>query len=270
MIFLKTSTQNFSVPDLNISLDYMKTVLIQLKRLRRHYDIAVRNYDEIALLDLSHSLRIWVELKQVLVKLSPKFSGAISFKTGTPARKVLKAARGQRFVFSYMPGGVITYASQGHLSSGPEMGANGGNFTAGIAVRLSENGQTELGKYCVISKSLEQPLIKALNAEEVTRCTYLQWLSSEAVRVAFNDPSTDELRTVSISREMIIKRIANTLDGSHPSAAGGSNKGNQFDAPIHHLLQYKMGGLPLPYFILLKIAQDILNVAPKFLESNDV
>ncbi|WP_157955164.1 hypothetical protein [Halomonas denitrificans] len=246
----------------------MKTIPIQLERLRRHYDVAVRNYDQIALLDLSHTLRIWVELKAALVSISPKFSNALSFKTAIPAKKVLKAARGHRFVFSYMPGGVITYASQGHLSSGPEMESNSGDFTTGIAVRMSGDSKIELGKYCVISTSFEQPLIKALEAEAVSRCTYVQWLASEAVRVAFIDQS-GELKSVAISREMIVKRVANTLDGSHPSAAGGVDTDNQFDAPVHHLLQYKMGGLSLPYFILMKIAQDILDVAPRFLGLND-
>ena len=59
------------------------------------------------------------------------------------------------------------------------------------------------------------------------------------------------------------KRVANTLDGSHPSAGGGGDTDNVFDAPVQHLLKYQMGGLPLPYFILLKIAQDILDVSPK-------
>ncbi|MCC8991449.1 MAG: hypothetical protein LM514_02410 [Streptococcus sp.] len=245
----------------------METILIQMNRLRRHYNVVVRSYDQIALLDLSHSLRIWVELKQALVRISPKFSSSILFKTAIPARKVLKAARGHRFIFSYMPGGVITYASQGYLSSGPEMELNSGDFTTGIAVKLSDNGQIELGKYCIISTSFEQPLIKALDAEVVTRCTYMQWLASEAVRVSFIDPNGD-LKTVAISREMIVKRVANTLDGSHPSVAGGADTDNQFDAPVHHLLQYKMGGLSLPYFILLKIAQDILDVAPRFLGMN--
>ncbi|MFN9387433.1 MAG: hypothetical protein ACK6BU_10800, partial [Cyanobacteriota bacterium] len=73
------------------------------------------------------------------------------------------------------------------------------------------------------------------------------------------------LETVAISREMIIKRVANTLDGSHASAAGGGEVDNAFDAPVHHLLKYKVGGLPLPYFILLKVAQDILAIGDKTL-----
>lgn len=241
----------------------MKTVLLHLERLRRHYEVAVRTYDHVSLLDLSHSLRVWTELKQPLLKLAPKFAQALSFKTAIPAKRVFKAARGHRFVFSYMPGGVRTYASKGHLASGPGMGSNDGDFTAHIAVKLSPP-LLELGKYCVVSTSFDQPLIKALEAEDLTRCTFAQWLASEAVRASYEN-GKGVLEVVAISREMLVKRIANTLDGSHPSAAAGGQEENAFDAPVHHLLQYQMGGLPLPYFILLKIAQDILDVAPKYL-----
>lgn len=246
----------------------MNTVLLHLERLRRHYEVAVRTYDHVSLLDLSHSLRVWTELKQPLTAIAPKFSTAISFKTAIPAKKVFKAARGHRYVFSYMPGGVITYASNGHLASGPGMGPGDGDFTIGVAVKVSPLF-IELGKYCVVSTSFDQPLIKALDAESTTRCTYTQWLGAEAVRVSYVNQQ-ESLEVVAISREMIVKRVANTLDGSHPSAAGGGDTDNVFDAPVHHLLQYQMGGLPLPYFILLKIAQDVLEVAPKLLGTNEV
>jgi hypothetical protein len=90
-------------------------------------------------------------------------------------------------------------------------------------------------------------------------------MGAEAVRLSF-PTGTGDLKSLAISREMIIRRVANTLDGSHPSAAtttGGTE--NSFDPAVHHLLKYQMGGLPLPYFILLKIAQDILEIAPKLL-----
>ena len=86
---------------------------------------------------------------------------------------------------------------------------------------------------------------------------------AEAVRVCFAGADAT-LKTIAISREMIIKRVANTLDGSHPSASA-SDADNIFDAPVHHLLRYIVGGLPLPYFLILKIAQDILAIAPKLL-----
>lgn len=122
---------------------------------------------------------------------------------------------------------------------------------------------TWLGKFCVVAASFDQPLIKAMDAETQTRCNYQQWLGAEAVRVCMRG-SDRTLRATSISREMIVKRVANTLDSSHPSASA-SDTDNTFDAPVHHLLKYIVGGIPLPYFILLKIAQDILANAQKLL-----
>ena len=245
----------------------MNTVLLHLERLRRHYGAVVRTNDHVSLLDLSHTLRLWTELKKPLEKIAPKFASAISFKTAIPAKKVLKAARGHRYVFSYMPGGVVTYASQGHLASGPGM-ENDGDFALGVAVRVSPP-TIELGKFSFVSCAFEQPLIKALDAETVTRCTFVQWLGAEAVRVAYVNGKGD-YEVIAISREMVVKRVANTLDGSHPSAAGeGGETDNTFDEPIHYLLKYQVGGLPLPYFILLKIAQDLLEIAPKLLGIND-
>ncbi len=240
----------------------MNTVLLHLERLRRHYQAAVKDYDQVSMLDLSHSLRVWTELKKPLETLAPDFSRSIHFRTGIPAKKVLRAARGHKFVFSYMPGGVRTYASNGHLASGPEMEHGAGDFTIGISVKFS-SPLLELGKFCVVGTSFDQPLVKALNEEAVTRCDFTQWLGAEAVRLSFQRDSNGPLETISMSREMIIKRVANTLDGSHPSVAGGGGVDNTFDAPVQHLLKYQMGGLSLPYFILLKIAQDILHVSTK-------
>ena len=79
----------------------------------------VKTYDEISLLDLAHTLRIWTELKKPLQDVAPEFSNSISFKTGSPTPRVLKAARGSDNVFCYMPGGVVTFANKGHLAQGP-------------------------------------------------------------------------------------------------------------------------------------------------------
>ena len=244
----------------------VKTVLLHLERLRRHYDVAVKSYDQVALLDLSHILRIWVELKQPIVSLAPAFATTISFKTGLPAKKVLNAARGHPYIFCYMPGGVITYASNGSLVSAPEMEPDAGAFSMGVTVKVMPD-HTWLGKFYIVAKSFDQSLIKAMDAETQTRCNYQQWLGSEVVRVCFRG-SDGVLKQTSISREMIVKRVANTLDGSHPSTAAWDT-GNTFDEPVHHLLKYAVGGIHLPYFILLKIAQDILANAPKLLGLED-
>lgn len=184
----------------------VKTIALHLERLRRHYEAAVRTYDHVSLLDLSHSLRIWAELKSELPKLVPAFGTTMSFKTAIPAKKVLKASNGYRYVFCYMPGGVITYCSNGHLASGPEMDHGAGDFSAGIAVKMGQDHMW-LNKFCVVGRSFDQSLIKALEAESVTRCNYVQWLGSEAVRVSFlKEDGT--LAITTISREMMVKRVA--------------------------------------------------------------
>lgn len=84
----------------------------------------MRSYDDVSLLDLSHILRIWAEMKPVLPGKAPRFGTTLAFKTAIPAKKVLRKVRGTEFVFSCMPGGVITYAGNGAVVGGPEVGEN--------------------------------------------------------------------------------------------------------------------------------------------------
>lgn len=236
-------------------------VVPHLERLRRHHEAASRTYDHVSFLDLSHALRIWVDLKQALPNAFPSFSTTLSFKTASPPKKILKHVRGCQYVFSYMPGSVITHASNGALVGIPPIGEK---YSAGIRVRGLGTDSVEMGRFCVIAKTLDEPMIKALEGEIVTRCNYIQWLSSDAVRMCYVN-SSNQMTPLSLSREILIKRVANTLDGSHPSLAAGVGCDNKFDEPIHHLLKFQWGGLPLPYLVLLKIAQDILEVAPRLI-----
>jgi len=243
------------------------SINLHFLRLKRHYDAAVQTYDEVSLLDLSHILRIWGELKTVLGDSYPKVKSTITFKTGMPAKKVRKAIKNQKYVFTYLPDGVITYASKGVLVNFPDQNSQE-DFTTGIAVKISENNKVELKNFCIVSSALEQPLIKAMGSEETKRLNYLSWLGAEVVRVSFIN-SEGVLHEISISREILIKRVANILDGSHPSAASQDDFDNKFDEPIKYLLEFKVGGLPLPYFILLKIAQDIIDKMPKLLDMDN-
>ena len=236
--------------------------VIHLERLRRHNEAARRTYDLVTLLDLSHSLRMWADLKETLPKSYPRFHSTRAFKTGIPARKVLKASRGYEFVFSYMPGGAVTYASNGHIASGPGMEKDR-SFTIGVSVK-PQHDCLELKNFCVIFEHFEQPFIRALGAEQVKRCNYVQWLGGEAVRANLPDEN-GTLKLITLSRENVIRRVANSMDGSHPSDSHSKVQLSELDRTIRHLLAYKVGGLPLPYFILLKCAQDILEISPKLL-----
>ncbi len=241
----------------------MEKVLIQLKRLKRHYEHSVRTYDDASLLDLAHILRIWTELKTALPEQYPNFKTKKPFKTGAPIRKVLKQAVNQQYVFSYLPGnGVVTYASNGQLAGGPDIN-NGSDFS--MAVRVKHSGEAIwLSQYCYISKSLEQPYIKALENEKVVRCNFVDWMGAETVRVQFIN-SEKKLERRSISREMLVKRVANILDASHTSLSTSDGSENMFDDAVWWLMKFNCGGLPLPYFLLLKIAQDIIDNSSKLL-----
>lgn len=257
---------------------FMKTILLHLERLQRHYDIAVHTYDHIALLDLSHSLRIWVDMKNSINDIAPKFSTTRLFKTESPARKLTKAARASRFVFSYMPGGVITYNTcnnnggmvfDDHVDYYDKKGIFQEEGSFGFNLTYKGENTFVVHQYCIVNKELGDNLLHALNeGGNIKRCNYIQWLGSEVVKMSYPN-SNGILESLSIFREIFIKRMANTFDGSHPSIAKDEdNYNNKFDEPIRSLLHHRlMGGLPLPYFILLKIAQDILEIAPHLLKS---
>lgn len=256
----------------------MKSVLLHLERLRRHYDVAVHTYDHVALLDLSHSLRIWVELRNSIHTIAPRFLSTHLFKTASPARKSLKAVQGYRYVFSYMPGGVTTYVSNGKqiFCDDPVYFDEGGIFqsegTTDLKFSRREDGAFVNHKFCIVNKQLDIGPTSAFRSDEIVkRCNYIQWLASDVVRMSYPN-SNGILQPVAITREMIVKRMANAFDGSHPSIANGEGDSeNRFDEPIRSLLRHQvMSGLPLPYFIMLKIAQDILEHAPKLLELNTV
>jgi hypothetical protein len=241
----------------------MKTISFHFERLRRHYELAVRSYDTVALLDLSHSLRIWAELKSELPKLVPSFGRTQAFKTETPSKKVLRASKGSRFVFAYMPGGVVTYCAKDQLASGPELDVPTEDLTVGISVQWAAD-QLLLRNFCFVSRAIEDVPSNVLASGRVARCNYIGWLGAEVVRVSFVNEGV--LSVVAISRETMIKRVANALDGSHASLANRQSD-KRFDPAVRHLLEYRVGGLALPYFILLKTAQDILSIGSKLLGS---
>jgi hypothetical protein len=249
----------------------MKTVLLHLERLRRHYDVAVHTYDHVSLLDLSHSLRMWVDLKNSINDVAPRFKTTHSFVTASPSRKIMKAVRGQRFVFAFMPGGVIGYGNNGGGAFKDEddyydkEGIFQKEITCSIIATPKEDGAMVISNFCIVNRALDNGL--DIRSGKTTRCNFIQWLGSDAVRMSY--PTLNgSLESLSITREMIVRRMANNFDGSHPSITTDRDSyDNKFDKPIRSLLHFHLsGGLPLPYFILLKIAQDILAIAPKLLK----
>lgn len=230
---------------------------LQFKRLRRHYEVVVRTYDPISLLDLAHTLRIWADLKQSLPRTAPAFSRSTSFKTGLPAKKLMHAAKGRSAIFCCLPDGVVTYASQGTVLTSPENPPTEGEFSLSVLCKRNEDS-FEFAYYAYIYPRLDERWSKAPRTEAVKRCTYFEWLGSETVRVSGTTPD-GVFEWIKLSRENMIRSVANTKGGSHPVAEQTAVEEKLRDGAVRDLMRYKVGGLPLPYFILLKIAQDILH-----------
>jgi hypothetical protein len=244
-------------------------VLTHLERLRRHHDEASKTYNEASLLDLSHVLRIWTELKKPLQDESPNFSRDLSFWTATPTKKAYRAARPHEYVFACMPGGVRTYAIkvkgevQLTVTHPDVLRRFMGNRMAWRTRVRTVGDAVDFESLSFVSLVPEDP---GKPEEDWTRkrCTFAEWLGAEVVRMRYTNKA-GILDSVTIDRQNLIKRVANTMEGSHAAVAVDEAAGNALDEPVHYLLQFSMAGLPLPYLICLSAAQEVLRVAGKHL-----
>ena len=243
----------------------MTTEMVQLERLRRHYEIAVRTYDYVSLLDLSHALRIWVELKSSLVRRYSSISIATPFCTGSPPKTLMKKLRDCIYIIAYMPGGVISYAAQGIMAAGPRI-TEGDDDSVHVMARHGRDGSMAVSQYYVIGTHLNNDSLKLIGKVNKKQCNYGNWLAGEVVRVSYpigGDES--KLGSLSISRENMIKRMANVYDASHVKRDHVEEMSNKFDEPVAYLHRFTCGGLPLTYFILLSISQEILKHVPRLI-----
>lgn len=236
---------------------------IQLERLRRHYEDAVRTYDRVTFLDLSHSLRYWEEVSLRAAEYEGHLATTRAFETAVPIKRVRKAIRTAEYVMTYMPHGVRTFA-RGDL--GWKMpGRYGHEVSYCGSVMYRSDGGVEFG---ILGNVIWPPagrepdgIREQLWKSEVTKVNFRDWWAAECVRLRWTGPEPN-LGDVKITRAILAKRVANTMDASHPAGGKPDGDGNQFDVPVHWLMKCFWGGIPLPYFVLLKIAQDILDRVP--------
>lgn len=246
----------------------MKILLQNLARLERHYKKIFDTYDEISLLDLAHSLRIWCDLQNQLGEIAPLLNRSIAFKTQESNKVLNRVINGIPHILVLLADGARTHASNDPFVS--RHGLHGLDpFTVIVRAKWGSTTFTFF-QFAFIAKQLnkleEDELERALKCLTLKKCTLKSWLNAEAARWAYCDQS-GALKTFRLSREQMIRRVANTLGGSHPEKQANQLEHDD-DRAVHYLLHYKFGGLPLPYFILLKIAQDILSIVPKFASPN--
>ena len=89
------------------------------------------------------------------------------------------------------------------------------------------------------------------------KISYTDWLGHGVVHI--HDEKADP-SFLAISRESIIKRVANILGGSHPQAGTeDAIDHNRFDPYVRLVHRYEVAGIaPATYYQLLEIAKDIL------------
>ena len=211
-----------------MDIDHIK---LQYSRLERHYNGALENRDPISFLDLSHVLRVWVEMKSAIDDLLRRKNLSFQLKSRNLSKEAKKILRGTKYKYLSIGEGVMTPGGETH-------------YTMEISRALNADEVKKLYE----SSSREQ---------KTTFLSFSQWLGSGIYDVPSGDENHPE---ITISREILIKRVANILGASHPKGADNSNiNENRFDPYINDLHTLHVSdGYPATYYQLLKNAKDIL------------
>jgi hypothetical protein len=140
------------------------------------------------------------------------------------------------------------------------------DFSMSCFLRPRSDGTSEMRNYCFIKGANSfSEITRTPGTEKIKGLNFAQWMGAEAVRVGYVD-GDGAVQNVAISWENLIRRVANTLGGSHPEiTAEPGEEVNRLDPAVRALLKHRLAHLPIPYFLLLKAAQDILEHAPKLL-----
>ena len=232
--------------------DYKK----QLQRLKRHYQASIDRYDAISFLDLAHTLRVWTEVKDGVEQLHNE----PTFKKGILTNSVKKILTGSEYAYAYLPDGVTTSAAATGEIGGRNMihGPMVDKFSAATLMKIENNGDLTIAQFLVVYRVLSQEEIKILNDESkkvpIEKVNFSKYMELPAINFQFSghDPKH-------ISNEELIKRIANEYEASHADPTDTNfDLNNVFSEPVKKLMKYGCAQLPLPYFVLLHIARNII------------
>jgi hypothetical protein len=164
-----------------------------------------------------------------------------------------------------MPDPVHTAANKSQLGFTGDEFQSGGKATFGATAKFNENGSLDISAYYYVKGEVESSLRHLLGQGEISKGNYAEWLGSEVIRLSYLEADGKCIQ-MGISRENLIRRMANTFNASHPRDPDTSeNVDHVLDPAIQFMMKYTVAGLPVPYFVLLKAAQDIISVAPKFI-----
>jgi hypothetical protein len=236
-----------------------KNIALNRERLNRQYAILCRAYDEAALLDLAHILRVWVDMKADVQRYLYQLNPHIKFHSYTVSKRLNQALSGKKFILSGLPGGVVSGAGQGeHLRSSNPRFVHEDYLILHqwVTKSLTEVSVSQIlvviGDVSRFDVEFVKQLTKRGNSDiGVKSLNFLLWMNSEAVRLGFVN-ETGKKEVAQIDRSTLIERVANTLGGSHPE--GNRELPHSLNALVKSLMDLHIVGLPAPYYILLKTA----------------
>jgi len=207
---------------------------LQLARLERHHDRARAERDPISFLDLAHALRVVTEMKADVDGLARTQGISLALPHVVPTRLDKRGRKG---------GGVMDLP----LADG---GEGPGGRVWGVRITLGRSRHEEIAG---------RPVPEPPKATPST-LSFTNWLGA----TVFWAPSGDaQHRELAISREIIIKRVANVLGASHPAGTEDSDFENRFDPYIKGLHTLMIGDLPAIYQQLLEIAKNTIEAMQK-------
>ena len=236
----------------NISINY--------KRLKRHYDLNLVKFDEIALYDLAHALRMWLDMEDAVNDYLLGKSPNTKFKSYTVSKQLSRLLKNKKYILAGLPGGVSSYAGNEDLFSTTRDVSK--KFTQSLKVKRDINNAIHFASIIYINDvSVPKEDLKILHKGLPDKTLkFSQWLDSEITRISYLSESNELVRKI-IPRRIFIERVANILGGSHPK--GINEFENKYNEAVKYLMDFSYGGLPTPYFFILKVAKDILdNVTP--------
>lgn len=235
----------------------MEDIIINYFRLRRHHDFCTENYDEVALLDLAHTLRLWMEMKTEVFEYIKNSDSRQEFTSHSFTKDFRKLLEDQNEYFvAAMPGGVRSYVANKEMLSSNSQIAHQKLFL-GVESKAEKKGIV-FTKFLVLNgaKLTEEERVIASKGFLTRTSNFIDWLNSEAVRVKFCNK--DGKRIVqTMSKEVLVRRVANYLGPSHPRDKDAFS--HEYNQTIDFLQESFIGGVPVPYFLVLKIAKDILD-----------
>jgi hypothetical protein len=235
-----------------------RNIDLNLERLKRQYEICIKEYDEASLLDLSHILRIWVDMQDSVQKYININLPLCKFKTYSVKLRRDIRWNESAYVFCNFPDSVITHTKLGVSFTWGEDSEIG---TGMVDADIASNGLVACKEVLHIEGEVDDAVFQDIlrngtGMYAVRKTSFLEWLKAECIRVNYFDTDTQTLTRKIIPREILIKRVANVLGGSHPE--GNEPSSNHFDNAVKYITDRSIAERPLSYYILIKLAHDIL------------